>query len=79
MHKIIWLAQAKQLIKIFECDLENFVNTLVRIKLPQVSKSVFYSELEIDFAMMDKLLTHMVGISKEHLKLMLNTEVYPGN
>ena len=51
------MGQAKQLIKLFEFDLYQMVNGLIKIT----------SKYEIDFSFVDKILMHMVGINKEVL------------
>jgi len=43
----MWLLQAKALLKLLDADLEKFVNTLLRVKVPEQSKKhrVFSDDL----------------------------------
>ena len=67
--KILFLSQAKQLLKLFDASLEDFVSGLIRIKVPDAKREKYlYDNLQLDFGFMDKILTHMVGLSKQELR-----------
>jgi hypothetical protein len=51
------VAQAKQLLKLFNVDMSQMVNGLVKIN----------NDLTVDFAFIDKILMNMVGIKKDIL------------
>ena len=55
--KTLFVAQAKQLLKLFNVDMCQMVNGLIKIN----------SDLSIDFGFIDKILMNMVGIKKEIL------------
>ena len=66
--KVLWLTQAKSLIRLFEADLNTFVSGLMKIR--NVSRKTNFEEFpslmefQVDFSFMDKMLTHMVGLEK---------------
>lgn len=60
--KTIWLKQAKQLIKLFEFDLYQMVNGLIKVK----------PNFEVDFTFIDKTMLHMNGINRDVLSSALN-------
>lgn len=53
----MFVAQAKQLLKLFNVDMSQMVNGLVKIN----------NDLTVDFAFIDKILMNMVGIKKDIL------------
>lgn len=60
--KVLWLTQAKSLVKLFEADLNTFVSGLMKIR--NVSRKPNVEDFQVDFSFMDKMLTHMVGLEK---------------
>ena len=55
--KTLFIAQAKQLLKLFNVDMCQMVNGLIKVN----------NDLSIDFAFIDKILMNMVGIKKDIL------------
>ena len=55
--KNLFIAQARQLMRLFNANLNAMVNGLIKIN----------EELFIDFSFIDKILTHMGGIQKDKL------------
>ena len=55
--KILFITQAKQLLRLFNADLTAMVNGLIKIN----------DNFNVDFSFIDKVLTHMVGIEKNEL------------
>ena len=55
--KTLWLAQAKQLIRLFNADMTALVNGVIKIN----------EQFDVDFSFIDKVLTHMVGLQKQEL------------
>ena len=65
--KTLFVAQAKQLMKLFNVDLCLMVNGLIKIN----------NEMTIDFAFIDKILMNMVGIRKDVLLAALGMNQAP--
>ena len=55
--KTLYVTQAKQLLKLFEADLVQMVNGLIKIN----------KDLQIDFSFIDKILQNMSVIDKDTL------------
>lgn len=55
--KVLWVTQAKQLIKMFKADLTRMVNGLIKIT----------HTYEVDFSLIDKILTNKIGINLDLL------------
>jgi len=75
--KLLWLTQAKSLIKLFEADLNTFVSGLMKIR--NISRKPNVEDFQVDFSFMDKMLTHMVGLEKQDLMELLKQHDEPQN
>jgi hypothetical protein len=73
--KVLWLTQAKSLIRLFEADLNTFVSGLMKIR--NVSRKPNVEDFQVDFSFMDKMLTHMVGLEKQDLIELLKAHDEP--
>lgn len=55
--KILWTAQSNQLVKLFNENYKDMVNSIIKIN----------DNFDVDYTIIDKILVNMVGISKDVL------------